>query len=208
MKKSLILLTILFFYILNCSAQTYGMKLGVNNSKLRSDQEIEGAKSRLGGNLSFFFNFNLLEDKFDFETGIEYNTKGYSRLFDVEFPGTIIAPEPTLVTFKTKSTTHYISIPVLLRYSREMKYGIKTFFSGGIYSAVGLIESINSNGFIYEGWGYRRFEIGGSINGGIEINRLLLEVGYDFGLTNLQKGNYGKLKNTTIQFAVGYYISK
>ena len=204
----------LITFAANSSAQTFGIKGGLNLSNIVIKIDGDKLDSELKMNPGFHIGPIMeldLNKVFSIETGILLTTKGFrinSTLSDETG-----AEEP----YKVKSNLYYIDIPVNAKATIEFN-GFDIYGSVGSYLGVGIKgkgefelgdEKETSTIKFGSDENFKRLEFGLTFGGGVEINRFLFGLSYNLGLTNISNNEYSqKLKNRVIQISVGYRFGK
>jgi hypothetical protein len=195
----------------------YGISGGLNESILSLQNPAGNSNSRLTG-----FHAGVFSDidfgKLSIEPGLFYTTKGEKNtavLYQYTSPGgSFIA--------KGKTTYNYLEIPVNVLYNIPIGVG-KFFIGGGPYIAYGLSGKTTGTTIIATQNGttttsndypltfgsqegdIKRFDFGLGALGGFALkNGLLVSVGYEHGLTNIDHSSDDHIKNNVITVSLGY----
>jgi len=215
-KISLIVLISLFS--LQASAQTFGLKGGLNLSNML-DKDDDGTysndfKMKPGFHLGATVDLPLNEF-LSFESGLLFTTKGTK--YEEETMG---------ANLSAKVNLSYLDIPLTLKATHDLGEGIKMFGAVGPYVGIGIGGNIKGT-FEYQGesetdeedivWGsdeddadLKRLDMGLTFGGGVEINLITLGISYDLGLSNNSpyQDNGTTSKNRVLRFSVGYRFGK
>lgn len=166
-------------FSLSESSVYYGLRLGMNFSTLAGDYVDLG--TRVGMNLGGVVGIRVSDATPVFlESGLYYASRGAKK-------------------DKQSATTHNLEIPILIKYGVQVSDDIALLPYIGPYFAFGLggnskFETIDDdNHLIIEKSktfdALKRFDMGFKIGCGAEYNKLYLELGYQFGATNIAKDN-------------------
>ncbi len=169
-------------------------------------------------NPGFHFGFTTstpIYDNLSFESGLLLTKKG------AKYETEIYA-----VNILVKANLKYLQIPLLLKVSGDLDEGVKAYFAAGPYIGLGLSGKIVAEADYYDesdyavakiSWGnneynndLKRLDLGLSIGGGFEINRVSLGVSYDRGISNIStyQENGTITKNRVLRLSLGYRFIK
>jgi len=158
-------------FSLNESTMYYGMRLGLNVSNLTGDFDENGAKAGL--NFAGVLGIRVSESTPIFlESGLYFTQRGASK------------------DKNTYASLNYLEIPLLL------KYGIAATDDIAVLPFLGPTFSYGVGGKMKGGEGddkvssfgsdkFSRADVGIKVGCGAEYNKLYLEMGYQFGLSNI-----------------------
>ena len=158
-------------FSLNESTVYYGMRLGLNVSNLTGDMDDNGAKAGL--NFAGVLGLRISDSTPIFlESGLYFTQRGASK------------------DKNTYVSLNYLEIPLLL------KYGIAATDEIAVLPFIGPTFSYGVGGKMKGGEGadkessfgsnkFTRPDVGIKVGCGAEYNKLYLEMGYQFGLTNI-----------------------
>jgi hypothetical protein len=157
---------------------TLGVKGGINLSNLYDMKNTENSlryRFAITADIVLYENLYLL-------TGIEFHSKG-----------TKCKPA------SDKNTTYnpkYLQLPLHLGYKIKLADNMKFVIDAGPYIAYGVGGKVKgkTEANVFDKNGFKRFDygIGGGL--GIEFSKLSLNIGYDFGLANIN--NAERIKDT------------
>ncbi len=199
---------------INSSAQTFGIKGGLNLSNTVIIIGGDKFDSELKINPGFHIGPTLeldLSNVFSIETGVLLTTKGF-RVNSTR-------PDETGVeeAYKVKSNLYYIDIPFNAKATIELN-GYDVYGTVGPYLGIGIQgkgklefgDEIETSTIKFgKDENLKRLEFGLAFGGGMEINRFLFGLGYNLGLTNISNNEHSqKFKNRVIQISVGYRFGK
>ena len=163
-----------------------------------------------------------LYDRWYLLTTIRYVTKG-AKLS----PGAI--PQDDSVESTHKLQLHYLELPLNLTYKFPLSFG-KLTFGAGPYAAYAVggsnylnvflngnvvaqkeyaIAFARSNKGIYPGTSLRRWDAGGQVALGLELNNLLvLGINYSQGLFNLDRSDNSRIWNRSAGISLGILLNR
>ena len=163
-------------FSLNESSLYYGIRLGMNIANLTGDAPDLGAK--VGLNFGGTIGARLSDSTPIFlESGLYYSGSGASK-------------------DKTTISLNYLELPILIKYGVQVSDDIALLpfigptFRYGIFggkwktSGLGKVDSFHDGRF-------KRFDMGIKLGCGAEYNKLYLEAGYQFGITNIADWSLG-----------------
>lgn len=189
-----------------------GIRVGLNLSNLMSIY-ADGSyyeKIKAGYNAGVVLDFHLTKD-FYLRTGLSASAKG-AKVEDFTYNNT---------TYIANMNAIYLQMPLYFTYKKELEeFGsnLVASVSGGPYVAYGIAgkcELKNDNGIILEemdtfdkDWIWNRPDVGLGCEIGLEIQKLVLTIGFDFGFANAWKGKAFEgnpsVSNSTYYASMGY----
>jgi len=206
--KTLAFFGVLLFSFSTQAQTTFGARAGLNLANISIDSDFGGIStdSRMGITIALLADVGVSES-FSVQPELHYIQKGYK--VETEFLGYMI---------KGTLTLNYLELPIHAKY----KFGKENL--GGYVLAgptIGYALSGNAeqceNGNCQsekiefdENDGFKRFELGLSLGGGVTIGEnLFIDIRYVLGISNLSNdGSEDTAKNKGIQFGVGYMFGK
>lgn len=208
MKKALKLHLLIAFLIIACiaKAQTYRLEVGYTNPD-RHGADVSSTYFngiRLGGTAEFDLKNNL-----SLLTGALYNIVYSNKLQTY--------PNADSVVYKTFG--HYLDIPLRVTYTLPINKNLKFFGFAGPNLNIGLFQNqeitstltADLNNFyniapdksdLYKNSILNRLNLQIGVGGGVQWKNYQLKSGYDFGINNLNRTNWGGN-----QFQKGWYVS-
>ena len=211
MKTKITLVVLLIS--LTSFAQTFGIKAGVNSSKIvmnfdNADGEIK-MKSQVGFHVGSMVEFQI-KNTFSIESGLIFTTK--KGFFEVEDDAEL---ERAVIN------TFYLDIPLAVKKSFTIS-NTKVFGTFGSYLGMGLSGTLK-NDIIEDGqtdsetsdisFGsdkndlLKKFEFGLTAGIGIELKTIQIGITYNLGLSNIGD-NDTVLKNRVLGLSVAYLFRK
>lgn len=194
MKKFKLSLLIAFLGMISLvGAQTTSLSIkgGLNMSNFYGDELSDknmrtGFNIGLGADLGFTPNVSL-------QTGLFFSTKG------AEYKNNLI---------DAKVNANYLQLPVHLAYKIDVTPGTKVFLHAGPYVAYGIggksnfgILEVNT---FDKDLGFKPFDAGVGLGVGAEFGRIIVDLGWDMGLTNISRASNGNVKNQSAYLSLGY----
>jgi len=171
---------------------TFGLKGGVNFSTFGGS--FKDAKS------SFRYQFGVtadiaLSNNLYILTGLDLQTKG------AKWEG------PSASTLKYKPT--YIQLPIALGYKFDLGSNTKFVLNAGPYAAYGIAGDTKGDGdkgkqSIFGKDGFKKLDYGLIGGAGIELGKVAVNVGYEYGLANVNRASGPKITNRNPFLTIGY----
>ncbi|WP_373733827.1 porin family protein [Bacteroides heparinolyticus] len=104
-----------------------------------------------------------------------------------------------------KQNPFYLQMPLHLAYKVDFTPGTRIVFHGGPYAAYAIAGTLTSEGentdLFDTGSSFKRFDAGAGIGVGAEIDRFLLDLGWDMGFIDVSSS---KMKNMSAYLTLGY----
>ena len=165
---------------------------------------VDHSNLSFGAKLGVGADFRIPASPVYFQTGLDFAMKG------AEGSGS------------SQVTTNYLQVPLHLAYKPEIAEGSKLMFFGGGYLGYGVhgkfknhINDKQENAF--DKGKFKPFDFGLSVGAGVEISRMILSCGLEWGLTNTSDntidpaiGNQrfwnDDTKNRAVYLTVGYRL--
>ena len=204
MKKTLLSLALLATAATAANAQaTFGVKAGVVAATVSGD-DTDGVDNRFGGQFGLTANFGI-NDMFSFQPELLYSQKGFQ-----------LKDEDSGLKLESKTTLHYIDVPLMLRLNAD-----GPFFEAG--PQVGFLVGRKSETEISGGGnsgstsetdtdGFSKVDIGYIAGLGYQLESgLSVGIRYNGGINSIFKddnsstgGDSKNVRNSAFQFQVGY----
>lgn len=219
MKKILFIAAAICFT--NVSYAQIIPKAGVTLSRLHVDED-EGMKSKLGFTLGIGYNKSI-NDLFSVQPELNFIQKGLKGEFSESSNGESLTLEETY-------TLNYFELPVLVKVT--FGDGTKFFLNAGpsvgiglggkykfkgTYTFQGITESEEIDGKIKFGdaseneeevYFDNRLDFGVQVGGGAIIaGKIMIDIRYGLGLSNLMDGEDNTSQNRVLQFTIGVPLS-
>jgi len=199
LKKIIILPCLLLISVAVSAQLSVGLRGGVNiaTQTFEADGFDISPDNIMGLTLAGILELGLTEN-FAIQPEIAFVQKGYQ--IDIEIFGT---------KSSIKNRVNHIDFPILAKY----KFGgeaIGAYVAAGPTFGYAMSGSITEDGDKekYEDWeDYNRFEVGGSLGGGLRFGKFFVDVRYLLGFTNLFTGEddeISKARNRGISLSVGF----
>ena len=196
----------------------FGVTAGLNASKLSvSGEEDEmsfdfKAGSQVGVLMDYSINenFSIIPELLFSQRGAKFKISNFEDL-DVE---------DLDIKAKATMTLNYLQLPVNAAYKFDVGYGSKLFIFAGPYVGYGISAKAKGESS-YEGvkvsmsedlkFGsgedeIKPFDFGINVGLGYEYQKIFFKLQYNHGLTNLNNGSEGTMKNMNVALTAGYFF--
>ena len=176
----------------NDTESYYGLRLGLNIASISSDDAEMDMDSRAGLAFGAIYGLQLANSTpIWLETGLFYSEKGGETNYN---------------NGKKTCRLTYLQVPLVLKYSLDVfdDFNIQPFLGG--YMALGIAGKTKEYATkdSYSSFdNVNRFDGGLRVGCGLEYQMLYAEVGYDFGITNIGKGDFSGTHNRNLFINVG-----
>lgn len=171
---------------------TLGVKAGANLSTFGGS--VKDAKSTMRYRVGLTTDFALTHNLFIF-TGLDFQTKG--------------AKYASKSSTDIKSNPVYVQIPVSIGYKYDVSSSTKLVLNAGAYAAYGVAGKIKTGPdkakeSIFSKDGFKRFDYGLLGGIGLEVGKIAINAGYEYGLANINHASVPKITNRNPYLTVGY----
>lgn len=190
-KLSLLILFIGMASFIGAQNSSFSIKGGLNISNFYGDnlnnQNMKtGFHVGIGADFEFAPNSSLI-------SGLFFSTKG------AKYKNGLV---------ETNVTAGYLQLPVHIAFKIDVMPGTKVVFHAGPYAAYGVggkmrIGTLEMNTFD-DDLGFKPFDAGLGLGVGAEFGRILVDIGWDLGLTNISRVSSMDVKNQNAYFSLGY----
>jgi hypothetical protein len=212
MKTKFVLLFVLALFVQVTSAQTFGIKGGVNFANMSiSPSEGTSPNSITGFHIGPVMELGISDNLF-LNTGVLYSLKGYKT--EDEWEGMV---EKDVITFNN------LEIPINLALKLSLGEKSKLFVQAGPYLSYALSGKVKSewNGeedteeIDFDDWGINRVDFGVAFGAGIEFGRIVTSLNYQLGLTDMSDESGSDIEETAytvkskvFQISIAYMFGK
>ena len=185
------------------NAQTsFGVKAGLNASTVIGFHDAKYKKTGFHVGLA---TQTSLTDNLGLESGLYYSTLGLKHENEV---------------VKIYTDPSYLQLPVSLFFKLDLSNGLYLYPAVGVYAGYGIggkfkierytgsLETLKTDFFIDDVTD--RFDFGLNVGASLRIDQLSIGLGYDLGLTRLNKESLEgatDTKNGNIRVSVGYFFN-
>lgn len=176
----------------NDTENYYGLRLGLNIASLSSDKADMDMDSRAGLAFGAIYGFQLANSTpIWLETGLFYSEKGG----ETNYGGS-----------KVTCRLSYLQVPLVLKYSLDVfdDFYVQPFLGGFMELGIaGKIKEYSTKQSYSSFDNVNRFDGGLRVGCGLEYQMLYAEVGFDFGITNIGKGDFDSVHTRNLFINVG-----
>ena len=222
--RQLILLFALCFVTIGAYSQdkpfSFGIKAGANLSNM--DVEHSDTKAKVGYQFGFVGEINL-PNSFFLQGNLLLTSKGFktdrSGVCDINYDG-----YEDEATVKMSWNALYLKLPVMIGYKINVTDNLKINFSAGPHIAYGIGGKITTKvdarlkyqsgdeivkdkdkTDTFSDTSLKRFDAGLTGIVAVECNRLVFNIGYDYGLANISQGS-NSIHNRNAFVTLGYRL--
>jgi len=111
----------------------------------------------------------------------------------------------SLKGYKNDSVSYcpfFVDVPIHAGYKYDVDDRFAMFIEAGPYMGVGLFGKCEGKNIFSEEVGYKRFDVGFGVRGGVEfIRRISVSLGGDFGFLQVKSGTSARPRNVTASVA-------
>ena len=197
MKKLKLSLVIAFLGVISLvGAQTASLSVkgGLNMSNFYGD-ELTDKNMKPGFHIGLGADLGITPNMF-IQTGLFFSTKGakFSDKADGDWVDANV-------------TANYLQLPVHLAYKINVTPGTRVVLHAGPYVGYGIggkmkVGSLSIDTFDKD-LGFKPFDAGLGLGVGAEFGKILIDLGWDMGLTNIARVG-GDIKNQNAYLSLGY----
>ena len=201
-KLSLIIAFLGMVTLVGAQSVSYSIKGGLNMSNFYGDELDDknmkvGFHVGVGADLEFVPNMGI-------QTGLFFSSKGAKYTFN---------------TAELEVNANYLQLPVHFAYKIDVMPGTRVVLHAGPYVAYGVggktklniadreisdVDTFKDDSSIDAFNGLKPFDAGLGLGVGAEFGRILVDLGWDMGLTNISRINNADLKTQNAYLSVGY----
>lgn len=206
MKKIILAMLLCGGIFLNSNAQvTQPLSLGVKAGGALSTSSVDDYTMRGGLAVGIVVDYNFTKNLF-LRSGFDFMMKGgkYDQHFDILTNGVAENGRKTVSVH-----LNYIQLPVMIGYRSDIGNGVSIYGSGGLYGALAVYGKGRYNYYTnlntkesqeydsLEDLNFKKFDFGLVAAIGVEYQRYSVNIGYEYGLINLNstKDSYNYLTN-------------
>ena len=195
LKLSLVIAFLGMISIVGAQNASFSIRGGLNMSNFYGDELSDknmkiGFHAGVGADFEFAPNIALQTGLFYTAKGAEYSSKDEGDLIDVN------------------TTANYLQLPIHLAYKIDVTPGTKVVLHAGPYLAYGIGGKVKAGPLsvnTFDGdLGFKPFDAGLGLGVGAEFGRILVDLGWDMGLTNISRFDSGNVKTQNAYLSLGY----
>lgn len=213
MKKIILLSITLSLFILSYSQVNYGIKVGITRSFVKETPTVTDADNSLqtGFQLGFFLD-KKITDNFVFRPSLQLTHKGYLS----------VAGNPGGPFYWNRNlSTTYLELPLDIIRNFNLNKTSSFYIGTGLvpgYALQGRLKAafvatdnnqqlytqISTDKNVFKNNSDRRFDLGWNFLIGVQSCKLTFNASYNYGISDVVKGDIQSLKNRCLVFSVGY----
>lgn len=201
-KLSLVVVFVAMASIVGAQNSSLSIKGGVNMSNFYGD-DLNDKSMKVGFHVGLGADFEFAPN-IGIQSGLFYSAKG---------------AEYTYSSAEVNVTANYLQLPVHVAYKIDVTPGTKVVLHAGPYVAYGLggktkvnlggtqlgsVDTFKDDSAIDAFNGLKRFDAGLGLGVGAEFGRILVDLGWDMGLTNLSRIDNANVKTQNAYLSLGY----
>ena len=202
LKLSLVVVFVAMASIVSAQNSSLSIKGGLNLSNFYGD-ELNDKSMKVGFHAGIGADFEFAPN-IGIQSGLFFSGKGAEYKYN---------------SAEVKVTANYLQLPVHLAYKIDVMPGTKVVLHAGPYVAYGLggktklnvagkdlaeMDTFKDDSSIEAFNGLKRFDAGLGLGVGAEFGRILVDLGWDMGLTNLSRIDNADIKTQNAYLSVGY----
>lgn len=194
LKLSLIIALLGVVSFVGAQNASFSVKGGLNMSNFYGD-DLDDKNMKLGFHIGVGADLELVPNV-AIQTGLFYTTKGAEYKSKAE--GDII---------DANVSANYLQLPLHVAYKIDVTPGTKVVLHAGPYVAYGIggkmkLGPIEADTFKKDS-GLKPFDAGLGLGVGAEFGMILVDLGWDMGLTNLSRASSGSIKTQNAYLSLG-----
>ena len=202
LKLSLIVAFVAMASIVGAQSASLSIKGGLNMSNFYGD-ELNDKSMKIGFHAGIGADFEFAPNM-GIQSGLFYSGKGAKY---------------TYKSTELEVSANYLQLPVHFAYKIDVTPGTKVVLHAGPYVAYGLggktklniagkdiadMDTFKDDSAIDAFNGLKRFDAGLGLGVGAEFGKILVDLGWDMGLTNLSRIDNAEIKTQNAYVSVGY----
>lgn len=194
-KLSLIIAFLGMVTLVGAQSVSYSIKGGLNMSNFYGD-ELDDKNMKVGFHVGVGADFELAPNV-ALQTGLFYSAKG-AKFTDTD--------EGDLIDANV--TANYLQLPVHVAYKIDVTPGTKVVLHAGPHVAYGIGGKMKAGSLSIDtfdkDFGFKPIDVGVGLGVGAEFGPILVDLGWDMGLTDISRASNGNVKNQNAYLSLGY----
>ena len=158
--------------------------------------ELDDKNMKVGFHVGVGADFELAPNV-ALQTGLFYSAKG-AKFTDTD--------EGDLIDANV--TANYLQLPVHVAYKIDVTPGTKVVLHAGPYIAYGIGGKMKAGSLSIDtfdkDFGFKPIDVGVGLGVGAEFGPILVDLGWDMGLTDISRASNGNVKNQNAYLSLGY----
>ena len=199
LKLSLVIAFLGMVSIVGAQNTSFSIKGGVNMSNFYGD-ELNDKNMKVGFHAGIGADFEFTPNM-AIQSGLFFTSKGAKYTTD-------------LVSTELNANANFIQLPLHFAYKIDVMPGTRVVLHAGPYVAYGIggktsagsleVDTFKDDAFLDVLNGLKPFDAGLGLGVGAEFGRILVDIGWDMGLTNLSRVSGYDVKTQNAYLSVGY----
>ena len=194
LKLSLVIAFLGMITLVGAQTASFSVKGGLNMSNFYGD-DLNDNNMKLGFHIGVGADLPITP-VMALQTGLFYSTKGAEYTSKDE--GDIV---------DANVSANYLQLPLHLAYKIDVTPGTKVVLHAGPYVAYGIGGKMKAGPLSKDTFdkdlGFKPFDAGLGLGVGAEFGMILVDLGWDMGLTNISRANSGNIKNQNAYLSLG-----
>ena len=198
-KLSLVIALLGMVSLVGAQNTSFSIKGGLNMSNFYGD-ELSDKNMKTGFHIGVGADFEFAPNM-AIQSGLLFTSKGAKYTTD-------------LVSTELNANANFLQLPLHFAYKIDVMPGTRVVLHAGPYVAYGIggktsagnveVDTFKDDAFLDVLNGLKPFDAGIGLGVGAEFGSILLDLGWDMGLTNLSRVNGYDVKTQNAYLSVGY----
>ena len=198
-KLSLVIALLSMVSLVSAQHTSYSIKGGLNMSNFYGD-ELNDKNMKTGFHIGVGADFEFAPNM-GIQSGLFFTSKGAKYTTD-------------LVSTELNANANFLQLPLHFAYKIDVMPGTRVVLHAGPYVAYGIggktsagnleVDTFKDDAFLDGLNGLKPFDAGLGLGVGAEFGRILVDLGWDMGLTNISRIDNADLKTQNAYLSVGY----
>ena len=196
-KLSLVIALLSMVSLVSAQHTSYSIKGGLNMSNFYGD-ELNDKNMKTGFHIGVGADFEFAPNM-AIQTGLLFSSKGAKYTYS---------------SAEIDVNANYLQLPIHFAYKIDVMPGTRVVLHAGPYVAYGIggktsagnleVDTFKDDAFLDVLNGLKPFDAGLGLGVGAEFGRILVDLGWDMGLTNISRIDNADLKTQNAYLSVGY----
>ena len=198
-KLSLVIALLGMVSLVGAQNASFSIKGGLNMSNFYGD-ELSDKNMKTGFHIGVGADFEFAPNM-AIQSGLLFTSKGAKYTTD-------------LVSTELNANANFLQLPLHFAYKIDVMPGTRVVLHAGPYVAYGIggktsagnieVDTFKDDAFLDVLNGLKPFDAGIGLGVGAEFGSILLDLGWDMGLTNISRINNADVKTQNAYLSVGY----
>ena len=198
-KLSLVIALLGMVSLVGAQNTSFSIKGGLNMSNFYGD-ELSDKNMKTGFHIGVGADFEFAPNM-AIQSGLLFTSKGAKYTTD-------------LVSTELNANANFLQLPLHFAYKIDVMPGTRVVLHAGPYVAYGIggktsagnieVDTFKDDAFLDVLNGLKPFDAGIGLGVGAEFGSILLDLGWDMGLTNISRINNADVKTQNAYLSVGY----